>query len=207
MNLKLDGYSHGGGHRLSIRCPSCGHIGTFESLTNIPDLNANGLHFCQRRCPNPQCHGHVFCIHDQTGTILRMYPPQRIGFEQKGIPPRIAKTFSEALSCQAESLHVASAIMIRRTLEELCEDKQAVGNDLKARIGQLRNNVVLPPELFAALDDLRLLGNDAAHIEAKTYDSVGSPEILVAIELTKEILKSVYQLDDLVARLRALKKP
>jgi hypothetical protein len=53
---------------------------------------------------------------------------------------------------------------------------------------------------------LRLLGNDAAHVEAKTYDSVGSEEIEAGIELTKEILKAVYQLNDLLSRLRALKK-
>jgi len=35
---------------------------------------------------------------------------------------------------------------------------------------------------------------------------VGEAELDVAIELTKEILKSVYQLDDLLGRLRALKK-
>ena len=64
----------------------------------------------------------------------------------------------------------------------------------------------MPQSLLSALDDLRLLGNDAAHIEAKTFDAIGEEELDVAIELTKEILKSVYQLDDLLARLRALKK-
>ena len=43
-------------------------------------------------------------------------------------------------------------------------------------------------------------------IEAKTYDSIGESELEIAIELTKEILKAVYQLDDLLAKLRALKK-
>jgi hypothetical protein len=96
--------------------------------------------------------------------------------------------------------------MIRRTLEELCQDKNAKGNTLKERISALQSAVILPQELFLALDDLRLLGNDAAHVEAKTYDSVGSEEIEAGIELTKEILKAVYQLNDLLSRLRALKK-
>jgi len=149
----------------------------------------------------------VFCIHDTGGTVLRTYPAQRIDFDPKSIPERIVKTFTEALSCQAENLHVAAAIMIRRTLEELCEDKKATGGNLKDRIGALQSSVVLPKELFSALDDLRLLGNDAAHIEAKTYDAIGPAEIEVAIELAKEVLKAVYQLDNLVSRLRALKKP
>lgn len=66
--------------------------------------------------------------------------------------------------------------------------------------------MVLPQGLLQALDDLRLLGNDAAHIEAKTYDAIGKEELSIAIELTKEILKAVYQLDGLLVRLKALKK-
>lgn len=207
MLIKIPNYSQGGGNPLSIRCPGCGNIGTFEPLRNIPDVFAANLWLCHRRCPNPNCHAHVFCIHDNSGSVLRTYPAQRIDFDPKNIPDRIVKTFIEAISCNAENLHVATAIMIRRTLEELCEDKKAIGNTLKDRIGSLKSIVVLPTELFAALDDLRLLGNDAAHIEAKTYDSIGPAEIEVAIELTKEILKAVYQLDDLVLRLRSLKKP
>lgn len=102
---------------------------------------------------------------------------------------------------------MAAAIMIRRTLEELCEHKNAAGDNLKLRISALQTTVVLPRELLEALDDLGLLGNDAVHIEAKTYNSIGAEEIEVAIAVTKEILKAVYQLEDLVSRLRGLKRP
>ena len=207
MLVKIPGYSQGGGMRLSIRCPGCGHVGTFDPLNGIADAHVGTFWLCQRRCPNPACHAHVFCIHDPRGNVLRTYPAQRIDFEPKGIPGPIVKSLTEALSCHVEGLHVAAAIMIRRTLEELCQDKKATGGTLKDRIGALQKIVVLPKELFEALDDLRLLGNDAAHIEAKTYDSIGPAELEVGIALTMEILKAVYQLDDLVARLRALKKP
>jgi hypothetical protein len=207
MLVKLLNHGHGGGRRVSIRCPGCGHLGTFEPIQNISDIHVPpNLWLGQRKCPNPECQVQVFVIHDSSGVILRTYPPQRIDFDPKGIPASIVKTFTEALSCHAENLHVAAAIMIRRTLEELCEDENATGNTLKDRITAIQSTVVLPRELFTALDDLRLLGNDAAHIEAKTYNSIGTAEIEVAVELTKEVLKAVYQLDDLLARLRALKK-
>ena len=54
---------------------------------------------------------------------------------------------------------------------------------------------------------MRLLGNDAAHIESKEYDKVGKDEVDIAIEITKEILKGVYQMGNLVAKLKKLKKP
>lgn len=208
MLVKLEDFAVGGGRRLSLRCPGCGHVGTFEAIQNAGDiLSRPDTWLCQRKCPNPACNAHVFCIHNNAGEVLRSYPAQRIDFDPKGIPAPIVKTFTEALSCHAEGIHVAAAIMLRRTLEELCEDKGAAGANLKDRIASLRSSIVIPSELFTALDDLRLLGNDAAHIEAKTYDSIGQAEIEVAIELTKEILKAVYQLDGLLSRLRALKKP
>ena len=50
--------------------------------------------------------------------------------------------------------------MVRKTLEELCRDRQAQGPNLKDRIKALGTKVVLPTELLDGLDDLRLLGND-----------------------------------------------
>jgi len=97
-------------------------------------------------------------------------------------------------------------MMIRKCLEELCQDKHVEAKNLRDRLLALREKVVLPNELFEALDHLRLLGNDAAHVEARTYDAVSRDEVEAAIELAKEILKAVYQLDGLVARLRALQK-
>jgi len=96
--------------------------------------------------------------------------------------------------------------MVRRTLEELCDDKASKGDNLKKRIENLQGNVLLPKELFEAMDELRLLGNDAAHIESKDYDNIGSDEVEIAIELTKEILKGVYQMDTLLSKLKGLKK-
>ena len=198
------------GRRTSLTCPSCGQLGTFETITNITDvLSDNGMYLGQRVCPNPKCRAHVFVIVDagKGDLLLRSYPPVRIDFDPKGIPPAIVKTLADALTCQAENLFVPAAIMIRRTLEELCEDKKAAGSNLKERIASLQSTIVISKDLFAALDDLRLLGNDAAHVEAKTYDKIGADEIAVAIDVTKEILKAVYQYDSLVSRLEGLKKP
>ena len=57
------------------------------------------------------------------------------------------------------------------------------------------------------MDELRLLGNDAAHIEAKTYGDISEVELGVAIEFTKELLKGIYQYSSLLAKLRNLKTP
>ncbi len=41
--------------------------------------------------------------------------------------------------------------------------------------------VVMSKELMDGLDDLRLLGNDAEHVEAKTYQQVGKEEAEISL--------------------------
>ena len=54
--------------------------------------------------------------------------------------------------------------MVRRTFEEVCADRGAKGNNLKERIADLRSKIVIPSELLDAMDELRILGNDALRI-------------------------------------------
>lgn len=206
MYVKVIVYGTGGGQKFSIRCPNCRQIGTFEPTSPGTDIHVPGHWLGLRRCPNPVCHAALFFIANDSMMILRSYPPLRIDFDPKNIPARILATLSEAVACHAEKCYVASAMMIRRCLEELCEDRGAKGATLNDRILALKTKIVVPDELFEAMDELRLLGNDAAHVEAKVYDSIGESEVDLGLALTKEILKAVYQLDDLVTRLRALKK-
>jgi hypothetical protein len=53
--------------------------------------------------------------------------------------------------------------------------------------------------------ELKALGNDAAHVEAKAYDNIGQAEAEDCIELAKEIVKALYQLKGLLGRLQARK--
>jgi hypothetical protein len=92
-----------------------------------------------------------------------------------------------------------------RLWRSFVEIEVRLGN-LKERIKALGTKVVLPTELLDGLDDLRLLGNDAAHIESNEYDKVGQEEVEIGIEFAKEVLKAVYQYSALLNRLRALKK-
>jgi Domain of unknown function (DUF4145) len=95
--------------------------------------------------------------------------------------------------------------MVRRLLEEVCADNNAQGPNLHQRLQALKGNVVLPHALFDAMGELKALGNDAAHVEATAYDDIGREEAADSIELAKEILKALYQLKGLVARLQARK--
>jgi hypothetical protein len=189
-----------------LRCPACRQRGTFEPL-NTQDvlIHSDGSVVGVRRCPDPTCYTLVFFVLKQ-GQIAVSYPAETIDFDTTNVPVPVQSALDEAIKCHAQRCFVASAIMVRKTLEELCRDKGAAGSDLKERIKALGNKAVLPAELLEGLDDLRLLGNDAAHIESREYERVGQEEVEIGIEFTKEVLKAVYQYSALLSRLRALKK-
>lgn len=196
-----------GNARLTLLCPHCRNQAVFEPLQNNPDHNVNNEHQVvgNRMCPNPECKGHVFVV-IHGSTILATYPPSRIDFDTEGIPVSIVATLEEALTCEANDCNVASAIMVRRTLEEICADQEATGDNLKKRIENLGDKIVVPKALKEAMNELRLLGNDATHIEAKDYGQVSKNEVHIAIEFTKELLKAIYQYQSLLGKMLALKK-
>lgn len=203
---------------VNMRCPHCRKEGVFhafatkdigweihERIGNQLVLHGH-LRIGSRLCPNVDCNAFVFVVLLKD-KLIRSYPPEVIDFDSSNLPSQILASLEEAIKAHAAGCYRASALMVRRVLEELCEDKQAKGRNLMERLKALSGTVIVPQELLAATDELRLLGNDAAHIEAKTYDQIGPEECAIAIELTKELLKAVYQYTSLVARLQALKKP
>lgn len=205
MKLTVSANNNHGHSQVTARCPHCGREAVMSPL-GVHDVGIGGTFVCgQRMCPNPSCHGHLFVVLN-SGQLVTAYPPVRLDFDPENLPANVLKTFEEAISCHAGGLFIAAAIMVRRTLEEVCAERQAQGKDLKQRIADLRSKIVVPQELLDAMDELRILGNDAAHIEAKEYDNISDTEVTVAIHFTKEILKSLYQYSALLSKLRALKK-
>ena len=201
---------HGG--RISLRCPSCKKLGIFDPVGT--DQEAQTLHgdgtgrrviVGHRRCPNSLCSSHVF-VALEGQSILVSYPPERIDFDSTNLPPEVVSALEEAIICHANQCFIAAAMLLRKTLEYLCAERGAEGDNLKQRISALATTVVLPKDLLDGLDDIRLLGNDAAHIESSDYDNIGKDELEVAIDFAKEVLKAVYQYTGLLARLQKLKK-
>ena len=192
---------------LPIVCPYCRKNVMLEVLSNFRDMVAKDAAYRlgHRRCPNPDCLAHLFVVVNNR-RISVSYPPASIPFDREQIPESIATVFDEAITCHANQCYVASAIMIRKTLEELCADKGATGSDLKKRIDALGEVVILPQEFLDAMHDLRALGNDGAHVELKTFDSVSEEEVTTGIEVTKELLRAVYQYESLIDKLKGLKR-
>lgn len=186
-------------------------MGTLELIPNVPDAAAqvegfpHALVFGQRHCGNPPCKCHLFIVYHGDRLIV-CFPPETIDFDSTGLPPAVLKAFSEAVAAHSAGCYVAAAMLVRKTLECICEDQSASGKNLHDRLVALSSKLVLPNALLDAMFELKALGNDAAHVEAKVYDDIDEDEARLGIGVAKEILKGVYQLQSLVDQLRALKK-
>jgi len=196
------------GQALKMRCPHCNVVGVFtpeHDLVWKPGGSGNHLAAGPRFCTNPECNRLVFFVSRGTGVVFSA-PSETLDFDASGVPSAVSGALVEAIKCHAADCYRASALMVRRTLEELCLDRNADGKDLKKKIEALGDKITIPKELIESLDQLRILGNDAAHIEARVYEQIGREEIEIAIELAKEILKATYQYAGLLAKLRGLGK-
>ncbi len=206
MILHLQRFSPTEAQEVSLRCPGCGQMGTFSPLKPLQDaVSTTGHSFGQRRCPNVDCRAHVFVVLED-GQVAISYPAQTLDFDSTDIPPRVVAALEEAITCHAAQCFTAAAIMVRKTLEELSDDRQADGRDLRERLGKLEDQSLLPTELVEGLHELRLLGNDAAHLELRSYTEISEEAVALAIEVTKEVLKRVYQSQVLIDRLRSYRK-
>jgi Domain of unknown function (DUF4145) len=202
---------------VNARCPICNHNGALHGIPNVNDAywiydykagdgKVRQERFVAgiRQCPNLECRAVLFSL--LSGDKLRrLYPPETLDFDATNLPPNIQETLEEGIRCYSAECYKATALMVRRVLEELCEAQSAAGKDLKERLSALAKTIVVPRELIDAATELRLLGNDAAHVNAKDYDSIGREEAELAIGLAKELLKATYQYASLLARLKSFK--
>jgi hypothetical protein len=213
MKIELDRIKHDKTANIATRCPHCGHFGTFIPVAGH-DIHTyfHSQHGDQitnylgiRKCPNEKCKGHLFFIANSNREVLMTSPSETIPFDKENIPQNVLNAFEESIKCHSNSCFIASAIMIRKTLEEICIDRGATGKNLFKKLEDLGTKILIPHELLIGMNELRLLGNDAAHIEAQTFSEIGKEEIEVSLEFAKEILKAVYQYENLLQKLKKLK--
>lgn len=187
---------------LIIRCPHCGHNGSFSPIHSLSPQRYIEIKI--QYCPSPDCQGIVMATISH-GELIDLYPPIIKPINTDNVPAGITAAFEEAVSCDSHGNYISAAIMLRRTLEEICEDKKSEGANLHQRIQHLCDTTMMPQPLKEAMKELKLLGNDATHIHSKDFKNIGPKELEISIEFTQEIIKAVYQYDNLLTKLQSLK--
>ena len=131
-----------------------------------------------------------------------VYP--EMPFLSSDVPRKIATSYAEASRIKAISPN-AFAVLIRRTLEILCNERGLTKGTLAKRLKILFDKGELPPVLSQTTDLLRLIGNIGAHGFEETVHPL---EVRAIDDFFKAIVEYLYiapkRIADFQKRLQAL---
>lgn len=196
-------------------CPECGKTVQFTHIKGCKDFKffdggCNRYYFGQRICPDKECMTHIFFKMQINfgGPIYTEIIPEKIVLKNLNIdklPNNVSNCIKEAVACYDNSCYISSAIMIRKTLEEICLLQNAKGKDLHEKLRDLESKITISKPLYDSMFELKYLGNDAAHVISKKFEHIGLKEIRIGLILLTEILRALYEHQDILNELKSLK--
>lgn len=80
-------------------------------------------------------------------------------------------------------------VKLRKTLELICKDKNAIGRNLNDKLKKLFELGILPPTLKSASNITRKLGNMGAH---ESDIEISTTELSSTIKLVEYIIQYIY---------------
>ena len=204
----------GSGAHLQCLCRECRRKTKHEVLAEVTRTGNNGLQWrdeyqivkcmgCEsiafRRAQGTE-EDNVPVGEDGDGWIYEyqpleeLFPDPRSGRQAIGdsklLPEPILRIYDESIFSLNNRQDVLCGIGIRAILEAVCNERQAQGGTLLAKIDSLVKQQVLTPDGAAILHKLRVLGNRAAH-EVKPHTTA---ELGLALDVIDHLLEGVYVL-------------
>ena len=101
----------------------------------------------------------------------------------------VKKDFEEALLCQSVGAYKGAAVLARRSVQLICLDKGAKKDEkLHKQIEELFNNNIITQDIKNWADEVRYIGNDAAHPNKEEVNKEDSEDILELLESLCNVL-------------------
>jgi Domain of unknown function (DUF4145) len=160
------------GEALRIHCDTCGHITPHirrGSASNTEELESGDsgmppfvLEYSYTFTQCDVCREVSLSVYSEEWSddeSVQLYPHRK---DVTGTPPEIKAAYQEAKKVKSAS-PAAFAVMIRRTLEFVCLDQKAKGDDLKEQLDDLGAKNIIPGTLAKMSHVLRDVGNAGAH--------------------------------------------
>jgi len=119
-----------------------------------------------------------------------LYPTDR-NISMDGMPETASRAYASATRSYQVGLYEPCVIMCRKCIEALCQKLGATKGNLKERLEILRKNGHIDQKLLTWADELRLIGNDAAHDLDIVIEQI---DALDALEFVEAILMYAFSL-------------
>jgi len=206
-----------------IKCPKCGNeqVVALESrpdeseydqielgIEDLPSVRGqiyaavrgdDSRHYAIARCLNDDCKIDYLV---ERGTINEPWKAQSISplFEKigEGVQPSIDEAYRQARVCLSVGCPDASIAMCRASLDRMTKDKEAEGNTLKARLGDLISKGILKSSIVTEAVNVREFGNTALH--DLLAEEINSEDAEIICEFTKGILYDIYVTPELARK-------
>jgi hypothetical protein len=107
-------------------------------------------------------------------------------------PGQVNASIREAALAINAGVPRAACVMLRRAVERWCEEQGGTGN-LAERISALQRQNLITPVAAAGLHAIRFLGNDAAHLNSRHFDSITIDDAVEAYALVERMLQTALR--------------
>jgi hypothetical protein len=193
-----------------IECPFCGERGKFETVFQAQKKKPNArkaLNFDTLKCVN--CAGYVQVLwsaseHGPRQGLheSRVQPwPLHVSDPPEHWPPDVRRGWLQAHKSLLHEIWDAAAVMARGALQAALRERGAQGRNLKEEIRDLASGGILPPLMSEWSDEVRLLGNDAAHADPQS-DGVDATDARDVVRFLDYFLEYLYNLPKAIADYR-----
>jgi hypothetical protein len=141
------------------------------------------------RCHRPGLIAELEVGHEEYAASTQEYPVTR-NVDAK-LPPRVDESFREALRCEVAGAPLATAVMVRRTLEAIGRTFDNEARTLARVLQTMKGKGLISEELAEWGDALRFIGNIGAH---PTDDRVTMEDAREALDFLVAIVETIYVL-------------
>jgi hypothetical protein len=194
----------------SIECAFCGERGKFETAFQAEKKKPNSrkaLHFDTLKCANCSGYLQVLWSASEHGPhqglhAFRVQPwPLHVPDPPEHWPGEVRRGWQQAHKSLRHESWDAAAVMARGALQTALREQGAKGTNLKEEIADLAGRGVLPPLMCEWADEVRLLGNNAAHAGSET-DGVSGIDARDVVQFLDYLLEYLYNLPKAIAEYR-----
>lgn len=135
-----------------------------------------------------------------------LYPTNR-NISTDGMPETASRAYAAAARSYQVGLYEPCVIMCRKCIEALCQELGSTKGNLKERLESLRENGHIDQKLLTWADELRLIGNDAAHDLDIVIEKVDAQNALEFVEAILMYAFSLTRKFEAFKKRRAAKSP
>lgn len=123
--------------------------------------------------------------------------------DENDLPMKVRLIYKEVIGSMNAQLPVLSGVGLRALIESICRDREIAGGNLEKLIDGLATNGILSKAQADILHTHRFLGNVAAH----EIISAQPRELVAALEIAENILRTIYVLPKLSKQVKTGRKP